>query len=394
MSESSTTTSTLDNGVQQGPREFQLVRFFARNNFTAPHILCASNCENLNMSEVESMMSDATRKLWGDLNLGYTQTPGHPALREVIATTYECDKISQRNVQVVDSNEGIYLVMRSLLKAGDRVVCTWPSFQSLSETALAQGAKVDHWEVEEGANGFFFDVDKLEELLTEPCQMVIVNFPHNPTGALPSHAEWERIVRLVSQRDAILFCDEVYRGLEYDERDRLASACTKYSKAIAVSSVSKALGLPGLRIGWLATQDLDILSKCAAYHDYCSMCCSAPSEILAIAGLENRERILSRNRDTIRKTSEALAAMLGDENIAPHFRYVRPKGGSVALVGVQAGKSAATYCDLLSDKYGVLLSSTNLFQWKDEYLRIGFGFLSGVANVEVWKKAILDGCVP
>ena len=376
------------------PRPFELERYFAQYEFSAPYMLCASDCESLPMSDLVSMMSESTRRLWDDLCLGYTDCRGHSALREAVAKTCESDKITAESVQIVTPSEGIYVALRSLLKAGDRVVCTWPGYQSLSEIALAQGAKVDHWEVEEGADGFFFDVDKLEELLAQPCQMVIVNFPHNPTGALPSHAEWERIVRIVQRSGAYLFSDEMYRGLEYDVGDRLSSACTVYPKAISLSGMSKAYGMPGLRIGWLVSQSHAMLASCSAYRDYVTICASAPAEVLALAGLENGASFLAKNRAIVLETIAALEDMLNLPEAAGHFRFRRPKAGPISLIALRSNADSSAYCEELVKKHGILLLPSAVFGWTNCYMRVGFGRRSGVEVVGIWKSAILEGTTP
>ncbi|XP_065179648.1 capreomycidine synthase-like [Sycon ciliatum] len=383
------------NQSEKFPRPFLLERYFAEHEFTAPHMLCASDCESLPMAQLVSMMKPDTRELWDNLALGYTESQGHPKLRHAVAEMYEHDAITPEKVQILAPAEGIYVALRSLLKAGDRVVCTWPGYQSLSEVALAQGAHVDRWEVEEGDAGFYFDVDKLEQLLQSgPCRGVIVNFPHNPTGALPSHDQWERIIRLVSQHDAFLFSDEMYRGLEYDSGDCLASACTVYKQAISLSGMSKVYGMPGLRIGWLVSQNTDMLGSCAAYRDYCTICASAPAEVLSLAGLENSAKLLAQSKARVLKTIEAIEEMLSHPEASAHFTFHRPKAGPISLIGLRGKQCGKAYCKRLVEQSGVLLLPSHLLEWKEHYMRIGFGRDSGPAVVRRWYEAVKGGLVP
>ena len=117
--------------------------------------------------------------------------------------------------------------------------------------------------------------------------MLIINFPHNPTGYLPSRADFERIVELAQRRNLILFSDEIYRFTEHDETLRLPSACELYERAIVLGGLSKCFGLPGLRVGWLITQDAGLSHELQEMKSYTTICGSAPSEILALIALDN-----------------------------------------------------------------------------------------------------------
>ena len=237
--------------------------------------------------------------------------------------------------------EGIFLAMHALLAPGDRVVATWPGYQSLTEVARALGARVTRWapdweppfEASARGGGLHppprFDPATLAALLARfpRTKLVVVNFPHNPTGALPSRRDWDAIVAAVRAcpgpdgNGPYLFSDEMYRGLELEPGLRLPSAPHSYPRrGIALCGVSKALSLPGLRVGWLvsradappgATAKADagdgdgdgngppprsLLAAVGALKDYTTICGSAPSEVLALMALRARGAILARNR--------------------------------------------------------------------------------------------------
>jgi aspartate/methionine/tyrosine aminotransferase len=151
----------------------------------------------------------------------------------------------------------------------------------------------------ESRAGWHFDVESLGRLVSPRTRLVVANFPHNPTGALPTADEFDALVKLAAQNGAWMLSDEMYRGLEYDEADHLPAAVDRYPQALSLGGVSKGLALAGLRIGWLATHDGEALSAVAAMKDYTTICSAAPSEWLAIMALRARAEILARNRAII-----------------------------------------------------------------------------------------------
>ncbi len=221
----------------------------------------------------------------GRLKLGYTESAGHPRLRELIAQVYA--GIETEDTLVVVPEEGIFLLMHALLSPGDHMICTFPGYQSLYEVARSIGCQVTAWEPSE-ERGWHFDVGELEEKIRSNTRLIVVNFPHNPTGYVPPREDFESIIRLAEKHGAYLFSDEMYRFLEIDKGPTLPSACEMYEKGITLFGLSKTFGLPGLRMGWLASKAGDVLQRVNELKDYTTICASAPGEILAIMALKNR----------------------------------------------------------------------------------------------------------
>ena len=140
-----------------------------------------------------------------------------------------------------------------------------------------------------------FNLEKFSVTVTDQTKLVILNFPHNPTGFQPSQELFKSIVDIVKQHKAYLFCDEVYRLSEYNSVDRLPCAVDCYEKAISLGVMSKSFGLPGLRIGWLCRTYQAFLHDLAGFKNYTSICNNAPGEILSVMALRNKEQILRRN---------------------------------------------------------------------------------------------------
>ncbi len=286
---------------------FALERYFAKHEFSARYLLSSSDCKSLSMSDLVGMADEETRQLWEGLKLGYTESSGHRLLREEIGAIY--DGIEMHDTLVAAPEEIIYLLMHALLKASDHVICTFPGYQSLYEVARSIGCQVSCWEPDE-EQGWHFDIEWLRGEIRADTKLLVVNFPHNPTGYLPTIDEYMAIIELARARGIYLLSDEMYRFLEMEEGTTLPSACEHYRRAFSLFGMSKSFGLPGLRIGWMATRQGDILEMMAGLKDYTTICSSAPSEILAIIALRNRSRIVGEQLKRVRRNVDALDNIL------------------------------------------------------------------------------------
>jgi aspartate/methionine/tyrosine aminotransferase len=347
---------------------FEIERYFAQHEFSARHLLGCSDCEPVPMDELVGMADGEARDLWDSLRLGYTESAGHPLLRAAIADSYPT--IDPSGVLVAAPEECIYLTMTSLLEPGDRVVCTFPGYQSLYEIARSIGCEVSLWMPDEQA-GWRFRIEDLAELLCDETRLVVANFPHNPTGALPSVAEFEAMVDLVRGAGAALLSDEMYRGLEIDDADLLPAACDLYERAITLSGLSKAYGLAGLRLGWLATHDADALGRIAEAKDYTTICSSAPSEILALIALRNRDVLIGRQRARVARNLGHVDRLFDER--AELVRWNRPRAGSVGFPRVDCTDDTDRLCCDLIEEAGILLVPSSVFAYGTKHVRIGFG---------------------
>ena len=282
---------------------FTLERYFAKHEFSARYLLSCSDCEAIGMAELLEMADAETLRMWENLRFGYTESAGHPALRESIAAIYR--GIGADEILVTVPEEGIFLLMQALLGPGDHVICTFPGYQSLYALARAIGCRVTLWQPEED-RGWHFSIRQLASMIRDDTRLVVVNFPHNPTGFLPTRHAWERLVDAVRRKGAYLLSDEMYRFLEVDPEATLPAACEGYRRAVSLFGLSKSFGLPGLRIGWVATRDPDIRRRMGALKDYTTICNSAPSEILGLMAVRGREAIIGRQRARIRKNLAVL----------------------------------------------------------------------------------------
>lgn len=357
------------------PHEFRLERYFAAHEFTVRYILSASDPESLSLAELLALADPATRDLWDHLSLGYTESPGHPRLRAEIAGLYA--GIAPDEVLVAVPEEAIFIAMQALLRPGDHVIATFPAYQSLLEVPAAVGCAVTPWPLAPSDGGWQLDLDFLAGQIGPRTRLIIVNFPHNPTGYLPPASLQAGIVDLARRHGLYLFSDEMYRGLEYAAESRLPAACDLYERAVSLSGLSKSFALPGLRIGWLATHDREVLAACARLKDYTTICPSAPSEILAIAGLVAREQILARNLAILQRN----LALAGDFFAAHRdlFGWLPPAAGSIAFPALNAAVNADEFCRDLRERKSVLLAPASVFGYSGNHFRIGLGRLNFAA---------------
>jgi aspartate/methionine/tyrosine aminotransferase len=289
-------------------------------------------------------------------------------LREAVASAYQA--VEPENVLVTVPEEGIYLFMQAALEPGDHVICTFPGYQSLYALARAIGCDVSLWTPEEEP-GWRFSLGTLERLIRADTRLVVVNFPHNPTGALPAREDLEALVDLVGRHGARLFSDEMYRLLELDGAATLPAACELHHRAVTLSGLSKSFGLPGLRVGWLASQDRELLHRVARLKDYTTICASAPSEILALAALRARDVILGEQRARLARNVAVLETFMRSHE--DHFRWQRPQAGSVCFPRLLTTDDAERFCQTLVEEASIMLVPSTLFDYGGRHVRVGFG---------------------
>jgi aspartate/methionine/tyrosine aminotransferase len=350
--------------------DFALERYFARWEFAVEHLLCASDVQGWPMAELLALADDETRAMWDGLTLGYTESTGHPLLRREIASMY--DSLEADDVLVfAGAEEAIFCLANVALDAGDHAIVTWPGYQSLYEVARATRADVTLHELREDA-GWAIDLDLLRRQVTPATKLIVVNVPHNPTGMLADRATFDSIVEIATEAGAWLLVDEVYRFLELDERDLLPTGADALDRGISLGVMSKSFAMPGLRIGWLATRDRELLARCAAFKDYTTICSSAPSEVLALVGLRARDQVLVRSRSIVAENLERLDVFF--DEWSDRFAWVRPRGGSIGFPRLTVpGVSIDDWAAGLVEVEGVLLLPASQFGYGGNHFRLGFG---------------------
>ena len=340
-----------------GLPDFRLETYFSRWELRARFHLTASDAESMPMAGLLAMADDEDRREWDELRLGYTETWGNPGLRVAIAETYE--RVAPEDILCfAGAEEAVYLAARVLLGPDDHAVVVTPNYQAAETVPLSlcdvTGVALD------ATNGWAIDPDALEAAIRPNTRLVSVNFPNNPTGMLPDARAFAQIVEMCAGHGIRLFSDEVYRGVELDLSHTLTQAADLSESALSLNVVSKSFGLPGLRIGWIACRDRELLSKLERAKHYTSICNSAPSEILARIAIKGRERIWERNRGIIAANLPVFDAFF-DEH-ADLFAWERPDGGCVCFPRYLGADGVEAFCTALVEEAGVLLLPASIFR--------------------------------
>jgi aspartate/methionine/tyrosine aminotransferase len=350
-------------------RPFALERYFAEYEFSAELLLCSSDVEPYALHELLALAEDETRALWEGLSLGYTETAGHPLLRAEIAALYpglEADDV----LVFAGAQEAIFAFAQATLGPDDHAVVVTPAYQSLHEVARAAGAQVGTVELDH-SSGWALDLDEVRRELRPDTRAIVVNFPHNPTGAHIDRATLDALVELADEAGAHLLSDEVYRWLEHAPAALLPGAAELSPRALSLGVMSKTFALPGLRIGWLACRDRELLTRIAAIKDYTTICSSAPSEILALIALRRREAVVARSRAIV----DANLPLLDDffARWDGVFEWVRPRGAAIGFPRLLAATSTDDFARDLVGEEGVLLLPGSIYEHPGNHFRLGFG---------------------
>lgn len=348
-------------GVNHLP-PFQTELYFAEFEFTAPHLLSCSDCETLTIEELLEMARRGPEALTR-VRLGYSPSWGDDSLREAIARTYST--ASRQDVLVLSSPiEGLFLLSQAV--EGETIVLL-PAYDALKNLPR----QVLPWFLAASDEGWRLDWDSLESLAGPRTEMLVVNFPHNPTGFQPDPQEWTRLVDWARQRGIRLFCDEMYRGLVRSDRAVLPSALDLPGQNMVLGGLSKAHGLPGLRCGWLASHDPDLLRRLHDLKLYTSICAPSPIEALSSIALEAQETLLARNRALLESNIAVADAFFSRH--PDRFLWRAPRAGSVALVELLQEESATAYCYNLARHHGIVLLPSGFLGESDRYVRLGLG---------------------
>jgi aspartate/methionine/tyrosine aminotransferase len=348
-------------------RPFAIERFYEQWEFRAELMLSSSDCESLALAELLTLEPDAHERLL-DLRLGYTEVAGSLELRSAIADGYE--RAGPDDVlTLAAAEEGIFLTYHALLAPGEHAIVEAPCYGSAIEVARSTGAEVSLWQ-RGYADGWAHDLDGLLGLLRAQTKVIYLNSPHNPTGMHMSRETFSRVLELARERSIVVLCDEVYRGLEHDAADRLPNACDVYERAISLNTVSKAYGLPGLRIGWLACRDPQLIDRIRALKLYTTICSSAPSELLVALALRHGEALGERSRRLVLANLPLVEAFIARRGEL--FDWVRPTAGPIAFPRLRIDGDVQQWCEQTAASAGVLLLPGAVYE-QPEHVRIGYG---------------------
>lgn len=295
------------------------------------------------------------------LNYGWIE--GSPEFKELVAELYQnmpADNILQTNGATGANMLAIY----TLVEAGDEVISMIPSYQQLYDIPRSLGVKVKLLNLDEKQD-WSFKIDELKELVTPKTKLICLNNANNPTGTVFDTDFMEEVVKIAKEVDSYILVDEVYMPLNKDRK--FVSIVDMYDKGIATNSLSKTFSLPGLRIGWTASNKevADIFRK---FRDYTVICGGVLNDALAVHALKNRDKILQRNEEIVKNNLEIVENWLKTE---PRVSWCTPHSVSTSFIKLDIPQDDYSFCEDLLREKGVLLVPGTAFD-RPQHARLGY----------------------
>ena len=322
--------------------------------------------------EVKELIGENVTELL-TARLGYPWGNGSPKLREHVADFYQT---SPDNVTITNgSSEANFIAFWSLLEKGDRAAIQLPNYLQTWGLARYHLGKADTYQIVRGRDGgrWQLDVESLHRSVTKRTKVVLVTNPNNPAGSVLTEAEMDEIVKTARKAGAWIVADEVYRGAELEGTDLAPTFLGRYSKVLATSGLSKAFGMPGLRIGWIVGPAKQI-AKLEMYRDYLTLTPSMISDILATIAMEpiQRKALLERTRSIVRSQLPVLEKWI--DSHSEILDYEAPNAGAIAFLRYRLPISSVALFERLRKEHSVLITPSAHFGIKEKYFRVGYGY--------------------
>jgi aspartate/methionine/tyrosine aminotransferase len=317
------------------------------------------------------LASPADREAALGMELGYPQSNGTIELRSLIAAMYP--GATADNVEVTNGgSEANFVTMWSLVSPGDEVVTMVPNYGQTLGLSGGFGGVRREWKLRLEANGtrWTVDLDSLAALVNARTKLIVICNPNNPTGARFDASDLDGICRIAGTHGAWVLADEIYRGAELDGRET-PSVWGRYERVVITSGLSKAYGLPGLRIGWVVSTPA-VVENTWSYHDYTTIGPGTLSDHLARIALQPavRRRILERTRGILNTNFPVIKEWLDAH--ANRFTYAAPDAGAIVYTKYSDAINSTELVDRLRRLKSVLIVPGDHFGM-DGYLRVGFG---------------------
>ncbi len=362
--------------------KFELELWMNQHELNVQFDIAESGISPLSTQELFAFAGEHAQKSLAAMPLGYNDANGSLALREEIAKTYATAK--PENILItIGAIEANFLLFNAILEPGDHVVAPYPAYQQLYSVPQAIGCDVSFWH-SRPENKFQFDLDELKKLVTPKTKLIVINFPHNPTGTTLTESQLEEVYSIAEAAGALLLSDEAYRWLTIPGSTyEVPLAFDLGPAAISVGTMSKPFGLPGLRIGWMVASR-ELIERCRTMRHYVSLCPGKADDFLAMIALRNKEKIFARNAEIITENLSVLEPWL--DKHSDLVSWNRPQAGLLGMLHYSADVPSRQLADRLATDYSTLLAPGSVFGLEN-HLRLGFGnfpalFKQGIAAVE------------
>lgn len=365
--------------------EFKLERTLSRFQNEVDYDLSASGIYPMFIDELIS--SDEMKKMYTDLQLRYVHTIGTKGLRTAISTFYD-DMDPANAFPTNGSAEGLFITAWSLLDKGDEMAFMVPNFMLMAHVAESHGIKIRPFHLN-ADDGWSLNLDELKRAVNPKTKIIAVCNPNNPTGTVLKESEMREIVKVADSVGAYILSDEVYRGAEQNG-ETTRSFWGMYDKVVVIGGLSKAFGLPGLRLGWIGAPE-EVIDKAWFYHDFLTTTVTTVSDYLGTIALqpEMRERIFTRNRKIISENLPQFTRWV--EGYKGKIAFTPPRAGCFAFVRYDLGVSSWDLVMEMVENHSVFVIPGSVFNI-EKHLRINFGvsretLTNGLARIdEALKK--------
>lgn len=353
--------------------DFRLETHFSKWEFQARYHMTASDAESISIRDLLAMATPGEREEFEGLWLGYTETFGAPDLRETIATLYE-NRNADEILCFAGASEGIFAANSVILEKDSHAIVVTPNYQSHETLPIAiceaTGVALDP------DDGWSLDIDRIAEAIRPNTKLVTINFPHNPTGTILPLDRYQALIELCRKHGIYILHDEIFNGLGPNGTQHLPFVTDLYERGLSLNVMSKSYGLPGLRIGWIASADKEVISSMERMKHYLSICNSGPSERLAKIALRNRDKLLSRNCGIIDENLPKWEAFF--ERHPGLFDWRRPDGSCMAFPKYKGPEGVEQFCRSLVEDSGVLFLPSTIYRSElgatpVDRFRLGFG---------------------
>jgi capreomycidine synthase len=325
----------------------------------------SSGVESFSFFELRRLL-DLSQNDLDQVTFDDSRTLGGPGLREAIGDRW-ANHDAGRVMATHGSSEGIFLAMNTLLRPGDEVITVSPRYQQLSDIAEYNGCEMKDWRLDFD-RGFAPDIERLKRLISKRTRMLVVNFPHNPTGASLTPEQQKELVDIVAEVGCYLVWDGAFTEMTY-EQPPLPDPGMWYDRTITLGTLSKGYGLPGLRVGWCLASS-DILERFVSLRDYITLHLSPLIELIAERAIRKAHILLGIRMEQARANLNTLAAWV--ESHREFVDWAPPRGGVCAFLRMLGGGDVETFCHRLARERRVLLVPGACFGYPD-FVRLGFG---------------------
>lgn len=343
----------------------RLEDWYRERYFTAKIDLGGSGVQNYSFAELREI-TGLTFDSLDEVVFGDTHSLGGLELREAMARRWAAGDTG-RIMATQGSTEALFLVLQALLEPDDEVIVQDPAYPSLHMIAAASGCHLRRWELRH-EDGFAPDIDELVGLIGPDTRMVVLNFPHNPTGVTLSREQQLGVINACDAVGAYLLWDGAFTELTYDDPP-LPDPALEYVRGISVGTFSKAYGLPGLRVGWCVAAP-EVLARCVRLRDYVTLFLSPVVELLARYATEHVPALVGPRREQAKRNRAAMLDWLAQHE--EHLSWAKPRGGVTVFPRLHTVADVAGFCDYLERARGVLVVPGACFE-RPTHLRLGFG---------------------